>query len=180
MAVSYLQQLTSQGAQVNQNGGFFKRGQLINGKTGAATGGGTGEAYFKAGKQINPITGMASVPAGANATTTEEIINGEEANQLAAIAAEEQAMTMRLNEKASENTNQLAMSQGQRRTPGGGVFRGRNVTANSALAGLSSVNARNVADAKRKQLATSLKTPTGKLEAQANYVAALRKATGKV
>lgn len=89
------------------------------------------------------------------------IIKGEQQIQDAAIDTQQQADTMALNRQAAANTNQLAMQQGQRRVVGGGLFQPRNINANSAIAGLSSANAKAVADQKKKQVATTLATPQG-------------------
>ncbi len=129
--------------------------------------------YRANGQNYDAASGTLIGPEAAYAAQTKAyapIVQGEQAIQDAAVDTQTQKDVMGLNKQASENTNKLAMMQGQKRVVGGGAFQARGINANSAIAGLSSANAKAVGEQKKKQIATTLATPTGQRSAIANYM----------
>lgn len=113
--------------------------------------------------------GIAAKAQSAQSKDMTDAVAGEKATKLAEIDTQEAEDTMTLNRQAAQNTNALAaMQTGRRRETGGGAFRQRGVNANSAIAGLSSANARNLATKRRAAVTTSLGTAAGKTGALAN------------
>lgn len=136
---------------------------------------GTGDPVgtYRIGNNLyNSATGALMQPnQGPMNDLLKSIVSGQQKQAMAAVDTAEAADTMALNQQASANTTQLARNQGMggRRTAGGGAFRSRNPTANSAIAGLSSANAKALGAKKRQQVTAQYEGPAGQMSALAQY-----------